>query len=407
MKLSITKQEIVTLTVVAIVGFCALLGLDIHLASLPYIMRFMETDRAHMQQSISIYLLGMGLSILVYGPLSDKIGRKPVVVLGLTIASMSSFFSIWTIHIVPFLVTRFLQGIGAGVCMGLGRTIIADILQGKRLAIIGSYFAMIISLSPLIAPPLGGYLQYWFAWQANFVFLGVFLFVVMILFLCFCPETNLYKDPHAFKLKKIMTNYWSLFTHPAFMMASMLSAVGMSANMVYPTMSSILFQLHFHIGPIVYGWITMLLGVVAVLSKFCGPPILTRLGAKRTMVVGLWSYIVGGLWLIIVDMMHKSSVLTAMVGVFIIVFAIPLIMPILMSFALSSFHEKRGVASSIYSSLQLVVAFGFTFILSLYSRAGISIMGGAYLFLGIFGLLLYHLGLKPRLKNLTAPVTVE
>lgn len=405
MNSTLPKREVITLCSVALVGFCGLLGLDIHLASLPYIMTFMKTDSAHMQQSVSIYLLGMGLSVLIYGPLSDKVGRKPVVVFGLLLASLASFASVWTVHIAPFLVTRFLQGTGAGVCMGLGRTMIADRLQGRQLAIIGSYFAMIISLSPLIGPPLGGYFQHWFSWQANFIFLGFFLLIVNLLFICFCPETNAHKDPHAFRLKSMLFNYWSLLTHPAFMMASLLSALAMSANMVYPTVSSILFQLNFHISPITYGWLTMLLGLGTILSKLCSPTILKRLGGSVTLVYGLWSYVLGGLWVALLYLFHENSITTVMIGVFIIVFATPFIMPILMSLALSIFHQKRGVASSIYASLQLVIAFGFSFVLSLLSGVGVIIMGAAYLFLGIVGLLIFHFGLKSRLTHLLSPYT--
>ena len=130
----VTRQEFKILISAVLLAVCAMLGLDIHLASLPHIMVYMHTDQLHMQQSISIFLLGLGASLLVYGPLSDRYGRKPIVIMGMTLAIISSYVTALTHNVHAFLLMRLLQGIGSGVCMGLGRTIIADVLHGDRLA---------------------------------------------------------------------------------------------------------------------------------------------------------------------------------------------------------------------------------------------------------------------------------
>src|SRR5436309_2599299 len=119
----LTFEEFKILAVSVIFAICGMLGIDIHLASLPHIMAYMHTDKSHMQQSVSIFLLGMGVSLLFYGPLSDKYGRKPIVIFGLAFASIFSFASALSTNINTFLILRLLQGIGSGVCMGVGRTI--------------------------------------------------------------------------------------------------------------------------------------------------------------------------------------------------------------------------------------------------------------------------------------------
>lgn len=81
-KSSAERRVLISTRVFTVAGF---LGIDIHLASLPVIMKFMHTDKVHMQQSISIYLLGMGVSMLFYGPISDKYGRRPIILFGLIV----------------------------------------------------------------------------------------------------------------------------------------------------------------------------------------------------------------------------------------------------------------------------------------------------------------------------------
>ena len=86
MLFDLTRKELKVLLPVILIGICGTLGIDIHLASMPFIMDFMHSTKAQMQQSVSLFLLGMGASLLLYGPLSDKYGRKPIVILGLSIA---------------------------------------------------------------------------------------------------------------------------------------------------------------------------------------------------------------------------------------------------------------------------------------------------------------------------------
>lgn len=389
---SLTKRELVILSSMALVAFCGLMGVDIHIASLPHIMRYMHTDETHMQQSVSIFLLGLGVSILVYGPLSDKYGRKPIVIFGLGLASIASVSSVFTHQINIFLITRFFQGAGSGVCIGLGRTIIADILQGRQLALTGAYFSTAVSLSPLLAPPLGGYLQNWFDWQANFVFLALFLLLTLFIFVLFCPETNQHKNPDAFRLKTIGTIYASLLTHKVFMVAVLLASIGMTAPMVYATVSSIIFQEDFHITSVQYGWVSMSIGAASMGAKLIAPTLLMRFGSQGALKKGLWLFIIGGGWILFVSLLNKETVLSVVFGVMVVMLAMPLILPTTLSYALSPFHLKRGAAGSIYGSLPLLFAFLFTSILSLFSHSGVIIIGVAYCLLGVLGLLIFYIG---------------
>ena len=115
-KTRLTNKQIKSFFVLTMMATCGLLGIDMHLASMPTMMHLMSTDKTHMQLSISIFLLGIGGSQLFYGPLSDKYGRKPVVVFGLTLAALSNFLVLFSLDINYFLFLRLLQGLGCGVC---------------------------------------------------------------------------------------------------------------------------------------------------------------------------------------------------------------------------------------------------------------------------------------------------
>ncbi|MCP4473879.1 MAG: multidrug effflux MFS transporter [Gammaproteobacteria bacterium] len=199
--------QIKYLAVLLLMIICGFLGIDIHLASMPHIMRYMHTDQQHMQQSISTFLLGMGVSLLFYGPLSDHFGRKPVIIFGLLLAAISSFAAAFSHEISTFLFLRVLQGVGSGVCAGLGRAVLADMYRGNQLTYMASYLGMVVALSPLVAPVIGGYIQAALGWQANFIVLSTIFILALILYTMIFPETNKHRYSSQFSIARIIHNY--------------------------------------------------------------------------------------------------------------------------------------------------------------------------------------------------------
>ena len=386
---SLTRREFKLLGVTVLVAICGSLGSDIHLASLPHIMAYMHTDKQHMQQSVTLFFLGVGLSILVYGPLSDQFGRKPIVIWGLSMASIASFLTIWVQHIEPFLILRVLQGAGSGVCWGLGRVIMADLMQGVRLASIGSYLSLFLTLSPLLAPALGGHVQHWFGWKANFVVLGSTILFALIMFALFFEETNQHKTPRAFSPKRLAENYSSFFKNRLFVGCVLLTGISMSANIIYMTLSSFIFQGQFHTSPVVFGWLTGVLGVVSIIGKLIAPSIFVRLKKYKSLILGVSLLLSGGLFLSTFSLIHMVNIPIVLIGISIVVPALVLMGSITMSMALSPFREKRGSAGALFGSFQLIISFIFSAIAGSLPHSGTSVLATAYVILGVLGFSCY------------------
>ncbi|MDF2939806.1 MAG: emrD [Gammaproteobacteria bacterium] len=387
-KLSLSEFKIMLITM--LVAMCGMLGVDIHLASMPHIMVFMHTNKQHIQQSVSIYLLGMGASLLFYGPLSDKHGRKPIVIFGLVLAALSSFAAMYTTHIEAFLVTRLLQGIGAGVCIGLGRTIIADTLQGDRLASMASYFGLIVGLSPLLAPTLGGYIQQAFGWQKNFLALGLILTCVMLIYAVFCPETNHYKNPKALSLKGLCESYRHLLSHRIFLGCTLLTGIAMSAVMAYATISAYVFQVEFHLSPVAYGWITGLAGIGGLVGRLFNPFFIKRIGSAKTLILGLCILAFSGLWILFFTVLGLINVPLIMLSVFLTLSCQIMIGANATSRAMSPFHDKRGVAGALFGGFQMLTSFISSALIASFSYGGASLLGIVYLILGLLGLIVFY-----------------
>ena len=242
----------------------------------------------------------------------------------------------------------------------------------------------------MLAPALGGYVQHWFGWQANFILLGFMLLVVLLIYIVLCPETNQHKQPDAFKLGKLLGNYGTLMIHPLFMGATLLSGIAMAATMTYNTTSAFILQNGFHLSPIVYGWVTAIVGIAAIVGKLANPPAVKWFGSWCIMGLGLMMIAIAGLVIVVTEwLLHIHSVVLMMIAVFVAIFGQCLIMPNTVSRALSSFHEKRGSAGALYGGFQMLVAFMVSAIIGGFSHDTALLLGHAYLILGILGVVVF------------------
>ncbi|MDF1760437.1 MAG: multidrug effflux MFS transporter [Coxiellaceae bacterium] len=385
------KPRLKALAIVVFIAMSGLMGIDIHLASLPFIMRYMHVDTTQIQQSITFYIFGMGVSVLIAGPLSDKFGRRPVVMIGLVIAAIGSFIAVFTQHITPFLMSRLIQGLGAGACAGLGRTMSVDVFYDNPREPARAYFSSVIGLSPLLAPMIGGYLQHWFGWQANFVFLGTFFLVLLIIYGCFCPETNCHINNQLRLGKILIEQYSSLLRHSGFILATIACGIAMTTNIAYATLSPFIFQLHYHLSPVIYGWLTTAASVGIILGRFFNGRLIKRYGNLHTMRIGLFLILAAGIWLTALVLSGLVSIPLILVAVFITLFGQALISGNAMVLALTEQHSIRGIAGSLFGSFQTFIIFVTTLIISIFSYEGTGLLAGTYLVMGLIGFGVYLL----------------
>ncbi|MCE2933472.1 MAG: Bcr/CflA family efflux MFS transporter, partial [Hyphomicrobiales bacterium] len=201
------------------------LSTDMYLPSLPSIQQHFGATTAQAQWTLSAYLLGFALGQVFYGPLSDRRGRKQVMLAGLALYAFANLASAMAPSLEVLIAARFLQGVGAAGPMVLARAIVRDLHEGREAGQMLARMGTIMGIVPAIAPMLGAGIEILSGWRMNFlavVFLAIALGIAVARRL---PETLRQPLVSPFSVREIMRGYGELCRDGRFTSFAVLSAV--------------------------------------------------------------------------------------------------------------------------------------------------------------------------------------
>lgn len=399
-KLNLTRKELLIILFVLATALSNLFSIDMYLPSLPSIEQSLHVNQAAAQYTVSIYLLGMAISVLFFGPLSDKTGRKSLILLGLFLNVIGSIFCFKAPTIHALLAGRLIQGIGAGASMGAIRAVISDSFTSKRLAIIAAYFGTLMAISPVMAPVVGGYIETYFGWRANFIALGVY-YVLVLVWGLFIPETNQTRHLHSFHYKHHLKNYWHLLRQPTFLTFTFCGGFAVAVSMAYATSGPFIFQKTLGLTPLQFGWIGIFVGLGNILGKLLTPSIVKRYNMEKTLVFGLASIFIAGLILgipLAAGILNLAIVITA---IMVSMFGQGLALANALALGVSPYRQMGGTANALWTFMQMGLSFLVSLFLSSFLFKIDQALGltSAYIGIGILTLLVYFAFKKAYTPN--------
>jgi len=204
------------------------ISLNIFIPAVPELVNAFATDPGTVQLTISLFLLSLASGQLVMGPLSDRFGRRPVVLGGLALAGVASFAAMTARSIEALVIARIVQAIGASTGVVIGRTIVRDLYERDRAAAMLGLITTVMVIGPMIAPLLGGILNTTLGWQSIFIFLATFSSGTLIWAIVALPETLKQSTPaeHASRQPR---EWRYLLSSPAFYCYTLIGAFGSAA----------------------------------------------------------------------------------------------------------------------------------------------------------------------------------
>ncbi len=349
------ESRAVTIIVTALVAFGAI-STDLYLPSLPAIGAAFETDAAQVQLTLSLFLAAFALGQLVYGPLSDRFGRRPVLLVGLAIYLGATLACLFATGIEVLIAARFAQAVGACSGVVLGRAVVRDVHGRERAARVLSYIAMAMALAPALGPILGGFLQSWFGWRANFLALALFGGTTLIAVAAFLPETNNKRDPRATEPWRLLGNYRALARHPDYRAFVAIAACAYSGIFAFISGSAFLIIEVLGLSPEVYG--LCFAGMVAgyMLGTFASGRLTMRLGLERMIAAGAVIGLLGGGVMALLSAAGVLNLPALLIPVFVFTVGAGLMLPNSMAGALGPFPEMAGAASALLGFVQMAIA---------------------------------------------------
>ncbi|MEQ8380102.1 multidrug effflux MFS transporter [Parvibaculum sp.] len=327
------------------------LSTDMYLPSLPAIAAEFGADTGATQLTLSTHLIGFAGSQLFYGPLSDRFGRRPVLIGGFLLYIAGSVVSLFVMSIEQLILARLLQAVGGGASVVLARAIVRDLFEGAEAGQMLAKMAAIMGLVPALAPMLGGVVQDFYGWKANFIAMALFGVVLLGIVATSLGETLPPARRQSAAPIAILRNYRRLLADMRFLKYLAVACVCFSGLFAFISGSSFVLQGRYGLSPVVYG---LCFGAMAggyVAGSLSGSRLVRRFGIDGTLRAGGFAAALGGL-LMLGGLMSSVSALAIVMPIVIYGFAVGLTMPQAMAGALTPFPEMAGTASSLLGFLQ-------------------------------------------------------
>ena len=343
--------------IVLSITFMSIFACDLYIPSLPSIGVFFSATESMTQLTIALYFLGLSGAQLLYGTASDRFGRKPVLLLGLSIAFLGSIVCLLATSMSILLLGRFIQGVGAAAGFGVARAVYSDLYQGEKLSRVGSYIGLVISLAPAIAPTLGGYLQGEFGWQSNFVVLTLGFLAVTIIAAGFLPETHVNLNPHALKVNILKQTFRYLLTHPVYLAASITSSVALSGVISYYMLSAYLYQDILGITPFGNGLLTIAIAAGFGIGYAVNIILIKKMGTSKMVTLGSMLMLMGSFMMLACAYTMDLNVYTLLLPMMLYVIGGSCIHANSTAIAIGTARHIAGAAAAVFGTLQMVITF--------------------------------------------------
>ena len=334
------------------------LSTDMYLPSLPAIQQHFRATSGEVQWTLSIYLIGFAFGQVFYGPLSDRRGRKGVMLFGLALYAAGSLAAAMAPNLTMLILARLVQGLGAAGPLVLARAVVRDLYEGRAAGQQLARMGTIMGLVPAIAPILGAGLEIAFGWRANFI--GAFLLVAVLAGMVHwrLPETLRETLTSPFSLGEITRGYRDLLLDMRFLPFAMLSALTYAGLFAFISGSSFVMQGHFGLSP--FGF-SLIFGVM-VFGFITGTTIAGRVvathGSLRSIEIGTWLLAGGGLVMLGFSIFAPKILLGLAIPMAVYGMGVGFTLPQAAAGALMPFPERAGSVSSLLGIIQMTFAAG-------------------------------------------------
>jgi len=366
-------------SLILILGFLTALGpfsIDMYLPGFPAIAKDLRTTVADVSLSLSSFFIGISAGQLLYGPLLDRFGRKKPLYIGLIVYLLSSLACAFATSIEALILLRFIQAVGSCAAAVGSVAMVRDLFPVQDSAKVFSSLMLVVGVSPMVAPTVGGYVTAGFGWEAVFLILAGMAAIIMAAVYFGLPESSPPDTSISLKPRPILTNFYAVIREPQFYTYALSGAVSFAGLLAYVAGSPLLFMEIFRVNEKQYGWIFAFLSIGLIGASQVNTFLLKRYRSQQIIKVALICQmaiafaLLGGMSLGLLGLFGTIGLLFLFLG------SLGFTFPNASALAMAAFSKNAGSASALMGASQMGIGALATVALSLFhSRTALPMAG--------------------------------
>lgn len=330
---------------------------DLYLPALPALAESFNAPVAQVQLTLSALLLSFGISQLFWGPLSDRFGRRPILLWGLSAYTAASFASTLAASVPQLIVWRVVQGAAMGAVVMCARAIVRDLYQPQDGARMMSKGLSGLGMLACICAPLGGLLTQRYSWRAALMAVTVFGCLALALFALRFKETLHHKNPNALQLGTLASTWRNILGNRTFLVFSLLSAAAYGGLFTFLACSSFVFVNVLGLSKTMYGLVMFSMGICYITGTFVCRRMLVRFGLSKSVMLAACLSLTGGTLMAVLAWAQVQTVWAIMLPMAIYMLGHGVHQPCGQAGAVGPFPQSAGAASAMNGFLMMLVAF--------------------------------------------------
>ncbi|ATN07322.1 multidrug effflux MFS transporter [Chryseobacterium indologenes] len=352
------KKLNIVVFILALLNTLESLSIDLYLPAFPSMAEIFNTDIGHIQISISVFFAGFAFGQLLWGPLSDKKGRKPMLYCGLLLFIIGATAIYFTSDIYVLWAMRFLQAFGGSAGIVIGRAIIIDLYDKQKSVTIFAQQSQISGIAPIVAPLMGSvFLRYW-GWNSSFAFLCIMGLITFFMVYKYVPETNtrINNPDDIIDEKGLKDQLKMIISNKDFINSTMIGSIAFASLIIYISNAPFLFMEIHGFSSGVFSFIFAFNSLALITAAYITPRLIKRI-SNSNLLFGATAMLLIVCVLHIVIAAGNLSVALEIAMLYLSLLAIGILFPITSAHALSPFKEGRGTAAALLGFMQLMVTF--------------------------------------------------
>ena len=389
-----TRKRYYFITILILGGLATIspFSIDMYLPGFTAIARDLNTTIDQVQLSLTSYIFGISIGQLAYGPLLDRFGRRTPLYTGLVIYILASIGCAFTNSVESLILMRFLQAIGGCVGMVAAQAMVRDLFPVNKSAQVFSLIILVIAVSPMIAPTLGGYVTASIGWHWVFILLAIIALIVMASVYFFLPAGRKGDPSISLKPKAVLANFYEVTKQPQFFIYTLAGGIAMAGPFAYIVGSSDVYMNIYHLSEQQYGWAFAFVAFGMIGTTQLNHVLLKRFNSEQLIKVALIHQSIVGIVLLIGTWYNWYGMYSFTALIFLFVAAHGIMSPNTTALSMAPFTKHAGSASALLGSFRLGVGAIVSALVSILHNGTSIPMAAIMLICAVTGLVLLNSG---------------